>query len=211
MTGEFAGEGSLSDLPWASVFDPAANARALSAIQAEGFRAASRIVDRFARLSRPDGDTAAPAEPAPGSPDLEALTRAWWSMAGQLLLGGDRSRATELDLCSPAAQRSVALESPIPGRAETVVWLHNRTDRDFGRIRLRCSDLLARDGSQIGSRHVVLDPETVAMPPRCSRGIAVALEVTAAARPGVYRGTMLVDADDNLWLPVTLGLRAPRS
>ena len=42
-------DGTIDDLPWASVFDPAANARALSAIQAEGFRAASRIVDRFAR------------------------------------------------------------------------------------------------------------------------------------------------------------------
>lgn len=211
MTGDFAGEGSLNDLPWASIFDPAANARALSAIQAEGFRAASRIVDRFARLSRADGDTATPADQAPGVPDFEQLTRAWWSMTGQLLLGGDRARATELDLSSPAGERGVALESPIPGRAETVVWLHNRTDKDFGRIRLRCSDLLARDGSEIASRHVVLDPETAEMPPRCSRGIAVSLEVTAGARPGVYRGTLLVDADDSLWLPVTLSLRVPRS
>ena len=30
-------DGSNANLPWASVFDPAANARALSAIQAEGF------------------------------------------------------------------------------------------------------------------------------------------------------------------------------
>src|ERR1700722_16222736 len=45
----FRDDGTIDDLPWASVFDPAANARALSAIQAEGFRAASRIVDRFVR------------------------------------------------------------------------------------------------------------------------------------------------------------------
>ena len=36
-----------NDLPWASVFDSAANMRALSAIQADGFRAASELVDRF--------------------------------------------------------------------------------------------------------------------------------------------------------------------
>src|SRR3984957_4436147 len=45
----FRDDGTIDDLPWASVFDPAANARALSAIQAEGFRAASRIVDQFVR------------------------------------------------------------------------------------------------------------------------------------------------------------------
>ena len=44
-------DGSIADLPWASVFDPAANARALSAIQARGFRAASEVVDRFVRIT----------------------------------------------------------------------------------------------------------------------------------------------------------------
>lgn len=100
---------------------------------------------------------------------------------------------------------------PIPGGAETVVWLHNRTDKSFGRIRLRCSDLLAGDGSVIGSRSVVLDPETVEIFPRCSRGIAVGLEVTSAARPGVYRGIVVIDGDDRLWLPVAITLRAPTS
>jgi hypothetical protein len=55
-------DGTIDDLPWASVFDPAANARALSAIQAEGFRAASRIVDRFAKAvgSAGNGQSGAP-------------------------------------------------------------------------------------------------------------------------------------------------------
>ena len=50
----FNDDGTIDDLPWASVFDPAANARALSAIQAEGFRAASRIVNRFVRAVGPN-------------------------------------------------------------------------------------------------------------------------------------------------------------
>lgn len=207
MTRTFGDEGSLGDLPWASVFDPAANARALSAIQAEGFRAASQIVDRFVRLASPDGE-AATTEPPRGAPDLEQLTRAWWSVAGQFLLGG-RARDVELDLSSPGGQQGVALESAIPGRAETVVWVHNRTDHDFGRIQLRCSDLLARSGALISARELTLDPSMVEMPPRCSRGIAVALQVSDSTPPGVYRGTMLVDADDNLWLPVVLTVRAP--
>ena len=52
----FNDDGTIDDLPWASVFDPAANARALSAIQAEGFRAASRIVDRFVRAVESNSD-----------------------------------------------------------------------------------------------------------------------------------------------------------
>ena len=36
-----------NELPWASVFDSTANMRALTAIQAEGLRAASKLVDRF--------------------------------------------------------------------------------------------------------------------------------------------------------------------
>ena len=48
MAGRTTGDdGSIADLPWASVFDPEANARALSAIQARGFRAATEVVDRF--------------------------------------------------------------------------------------------------------------------------------------------------------------------
>ncbi|BBY44194.1 hypothetical protein [Mycolicibacterium celeriflavum] len=211
MTREFGDEGALGDLPWASVFDPAANARALSAIQAEGFRAASQIVDRFVRLARPDGESATTADAVPGAPDLERLSRAWWSVAGQLLLGNGSAREVELDLSSPGGQQGVVLAAPIPGRAETVVWLHNRTEKDYGRIRLRCSDLLARDGSVIGSGEVALNPHVVEMPAKCSRGIDVALEVSEASQPGVYRGTMLVDADDNLWLPVALTLRAPQS
>ena len=49
--------GQRHDVPWASVFDPAANLRALTTIQAEGFRAASEIVDRVVRWPR-SGPTA---------------------------------------------------------------------------------------------------------------------------------------------------------
>src|ERR1700739_63056 len=65
------GDGNINELPWASVFDPAANARALSAIHAEGFRAASELVDRFvpiaatavARNGRSGGRSAPSAAP----------------------------------------------------------------------------------------------------------------------------------------------------
>lgn len=208
MSESIDGDGSLNDVPWASVFDPAANVRALSAIQAEGFRAASQLVDRFVRIARADGDTPPSTPAAPALPDLEQLSRAWWTIAGQFLLSGGRSREVELDLASPGGAQGVVLDSAVSGRAETVVWLHNRTGRDFGRVRLLCSDLMARDGSVIGSAAVRLEPQEVPMPPRCSRGIAVEIGIGATAAPGVYRGTLLVDADDSLWLPVALTVRA---
>ena len=41
----------MGEAPWASVFDPEANLRAVGEVQARGFRAASEVVDRFVRLA----------------------------------------------------------------------------------------------------------------------------------------------------------------
>ncbi|RDH76014.1 hypothetical protein DVS77_23310 [Mycolicibacterium moriokaense] len=102
--------GGTSDLPWASVFDPAANARALSAIQAEGFRAASKLVDRFVGQTKTNGNvhrangersnsdgmgsvgSAAngKAESDSSNLDLEQLMKTWWLIAGQFLVGSAR-------------------------------------------------------------------------------------------------------------------------
>ena len=52
MSGKGAGdEGAISDVPWALVFDPAINVRALGEIQARGFRAAADLVDRFVKIA----------------------------------------------------------------------------------------------------------------------------------------------------------------
>src|SRR4029077_8741141 len=45
------GDGAVGEAPWASVFDPDANLRAVGEVQARGFRAASEVVDRFVRLA----------------------------------------------------------------------------------------------------------------------------------------------------------------
>ena len=108
--------GSTDDLPWASVFDPAANARALNAIQAEGFRAASQIVDRFIRIVTPeagaDGGGGTPEQLVTSAAasnvvsDLETMTRSWWSMVGRMLLqsapktDAGSEGATTLDLAN---------------------------------------------------------------------------------------------------------------
>jgi hypothetical protein len=217
--------GSTDDLPWASVFDPAANARALSAIQAEGFRAASQIVDRFIRIVTPE----AGAEGGGGTPeqvvtsaaasnvvsDLETLTRSWWSMVGRMLLqstpksgaGGDS--ATTLDLANAESTGQVDLVAVVDGSASTEVWLHNRSADDLGEIALRCSDLLSSDGHLFQAESITLEPAIVPMPARSSRGIGMNVRVAEHVRPGIYRGTLLVEGHPRLWLPVELVVSMP--
>ncbi|WP_428340382.1 hypothetical protein [Mycobacterium sp.] len=218
----FSDDGTIDDLPWASVFDPAANARALSAIQAEGFRAASRIVNRFVRAVEPhadapesDADPGSHSAAGDGVHEFERLTRAWWSMAGQFLLqslpataktGGE---SVSLDVGGPGTPRGVNFDVAIGESTSSEIWLHNRGSDDRGDVRLQASDLLGHDGSVIPAAALRIDTEVVPMPARSSRGVVVTVDVGAEVRPGVYRGTVLASGNPDLWLPVTLTVRLP--
>jgi hypothetical protein len=218
----FNDDGSIDDLPWASVFDPAANARALSAIQAEGFRAASRIVNRFVRAVEPkaeapesDADTDDRSAPGDGIQEFERLTRAWWSMAGQFLLRSlpatvkTGSEPVSLDLGGPGPPRGVNFDVAVGESASSEIWLHNRGSDDRGDVRLHASDLLSHDGSVIAAAAVRIDTEVVPMPARSSRGVVVTVDVAPEVRPGVYRGTLLASDNPDLWLPVVLTVKLP--
>jgi hypothetical protein len=228
----FNDDGTIDDLPWASVFDPAANARALSAIQAEGFRAASRIVDRFVRAveSNPDGDTAATPPNADatngngavngkgavdGIKEFERLTRAWWSMTGQFLLRSipatakTGSESVSLDVGDPGSKRGVNFDVAVGDSASCEVWLHNRGSDNRGDVRLHASDLLSHDGNVIPAGALRIDTAVVPMPARSSRGVTATIDVAADVRPGVYRGTLLATGNPDLWLPVVLTVRLP--
>lgn len=222
------GSGGSNDLPWASVFDPAANARALSAIQAEGFRAASELVDRFARIATTAGNgkgrstSSAPLTNEQraeffGATDIEPLIRSWWSMVGRFLLGAAPSSDSAagdppiLDFASPGGNGALELSATVPGVAVAEVWLHNKGPTDFGEIRVRCSDLLAHQGGVLHSAAVTFTPGAVLMPGRTSRGIDVKVEVPQDAAPGVYRGVVLVEGHQELWLPVALTVRTSAS
>jgi hypothetical protein len=224
------GDGSINDLPWASVFDPTANARALSAIQAEGFRAASELVDRFARIATTgrNGMNRSTTSAAPltndqradlfGATDIEPLIRSWSVMIGQFLLGSAprapdpvSADGASLDFSSDEAKGRLDLGATAPGAATAEVWLHNRGADDLGQVRLRCSDLLANDGCVISSSAVTLDPPVIPMPTRSSRGIDVKIEVPQGVPSGVYRGTLLVECHPELWLPVVTTVRSSGS
>ncbi len=225
-------DGTIDDLPWASVFDPAANARALSAIQAEGFRAASRIVDRFVRAvelnsggeaAEPPSDTQVTNGNAPlngngavdGIKEFERLTRAWWSMTGQFLLRSIPATAktdgesVSLDSSDPGTKRGVNFDVAVGDSASCEVWLHNRGSDDRGEVRLHASDLLSHDGNVIAAARLRIETAVVPMPARSSRGIIVTVEVASDVRPGVYRGTLLATGNPDLWLPVVLTVRLP--
>lgn len=213
----FGDDGALADMPWASVFSPTANARALNAIQAEGFRAASQLVDRFVRAVGPadpqsgNGNSAPEAVGAHG--DLERLTRAWWSMFGQLLLaaapGAQQTPfgAGALTFGHTAAG-SVMLEATGPGWVSTEVWLHNNTQTDLGEVTLHCSELIAHTGHRIAAAATQCGPDAVPVPARSSRGVPLQVHVAPFDPPGIYRGTLLVAGHPELWLSVALTVRA---
>ncbi|OBF16147.1 hypothetical protein [Mycobacterium sp. ACS4331] len=216
-------DGSIADLPWGAVFDPVVNARALSAVQARGFRAAREVVDRFITMAT---DLDSPArEPeseseqartcadssAQGGIDIERALGTWQSMIGQLVNSVKdtvtppaASGPAMFDLRTSDAAGQVVLNADGPGAVSTEVWLHNGGPEDMGKVRLRCGDLLAHDGAVIESDCVRFEPDVVAMPARSSRGIIVEVDVTDDHAPGSYRGTLLADGQPDVWLPVLL-------
>ncbi len=226
------GAASSGDLPWASVFDPAANVRALTAIQAEGLRAATGLVDRFIRIaatglngmeggareSRPEGKAANVEQDRRadlfGAPDVEPLLRSWLSMVGQLLPGTlpDKSSGAEgaaLDFSGSVASGRIELSAAPGGAATAEVWLHNLGRSDLGPVRLRCADLLAPDGATVPAGAVRIHPAAVPMPARSSRGVELTVQLDATVAPGWYRGTLLAQGYPQLWLPVGLRVCEP--
>jgi hypothetical protein len=214
--------GSISDLPWATVFDPVANARALSAIQARGFAAATKLVDRFVQIAETSANAVGPTAATStnghsgdkvAGTDVDLMLTTWWSMFGRLLrsipgataLRGD---GATFDLADESANGSVQLNADGPGRHVGEVWLHNRGPDDIESVRLRCSDLLAHDGAKVGTDAVRLAPEKFALPGRSSRGVALEVDVTPDIAVGRYRGMLLAEGYPDLWLPVTLTLRS---
>ncbi|CAN5783823.1 hypothetical protein BH10ACT9_BH10ACT9_46370 [soil metagenome] len=218
------GVGNASDVPWASVFDPAVNVRALGEIQARGFRAATELVDKFVRMAdRMAGDSARDISDADhpvsekdssttasgASPDLEKLIGTWQGMVGQWA-GSVSAGATPaperatVDLVSAEAAGQVVLTANQPGAVSGEVWLHNGGGVDLGKVRLRCSHLMSHDGTVVSDELIRFEPDSVPMPARCSRGVTIQIDVADDVPAGRYRGTLLADGYADVWLPLTL-------
>jgi hypothetical protein len=214
-----ADEGSIADIPWASVFDPDHNVRALNAIQARGFRAATDVIERLLNFVDTDGDvtsTHSPSgdeqdDPEPTTSPVEQAVTAWQSVLGQLVetLRGGAPRpdgTVKLDLRQQNSRELVYLEAAPGARGSTEVWLHNGGPGDLGDVSLRCSDLLAHDGGLLPADAVRVDPPTVSMPDRCSRGVTIGIDVPGNVEPGRYRGTLLADGHPDVWMPVEVNV-----
>jgi hypothetical protein len=220
-------DGTISDIPWASVFDPAVNVRALGEIQARGFRAASEVVDRFVRLgTRKAADKEQPvtrseakeSETDDGSamPDVDQVLGAWQKLIGQVAgslrgAAAPHGKVATFDLLNASASGHVLLETAEPGALSTEVWLHNGGPHDLGKVRLRCSDLLAHDGALIAAEMVRFEPDIVPMVARSSRGVTMEVDVGHDIGSGCYRGTLLADGHPDVWLPVVLNVLSPAS
>lgn len=211
-------DASIADLPWAAVFDPAANVRALSAIQARGFRAATEVVDKFVRMAAggfvgPGTSGAADGKgPESGYPEAGEMFASWQTMLAQLgktVVSAAAGGEAGLDLANSSASGEVQLDVSGPGVAVAEVWLHNRGSSEMGTLRLRTGDLLTHDGLVFPSRLLSFEPAAVEMPARCSRGILLKAEVSSEHATGRYRGTILVDGHDNAWLPLVMHIVAP--
>lgn len=220
------GESASNDLPWASVFDPAANVRALSAIQADGFRAASELVERFVRMASAGftgTDPSAVSESRDadgqrsdlfGATGLEPLVTSWWAMFDQFLrAGASRSdeatspAAATLDLSTGQTTGRLSWEATQGSAATAEVWLHNGRVDDLGEVRLRCSDLLSHNGIVISAQKMRFEPDVVTLAARTSRGVLAAIEIDGDIPPGSYHGTLLVDGHPGIWLAVELVVR----
>lgn len=222
--------GNFADLFFASILDPEANVRRLTAIQAEGFRAASELVDRFVRKATPTSNGTDYSRKPPVNPTqegdnggntegavIEPLLRSWLSITDQFLRGSTQAAGEKpegparLDLEKPESQGALDLESGSPGVARGEVWLHNRGLGNLGDVRLRCSELLAHDGHVISSAAIEFDPELVPMPGRSSRGVSVKILVDQEAPPARYCGTLLAEGFPDLAIPVVVTVRPPVS
>ncbi|MDT5368558.1 MAG: hypothetical protein QOC62_2989 [Mycobacterium sp.] len=221
MVSRDLGDGGIGEAPWASVFDPDANLRAVGEIQARGFRAASEVVDRFIRLagntggakaglssSEPEQTGNKQARESMGR-DVDRLVSSWESLMGQLvqsLRGSPAPGFPTLDLTITDAHGVLSLQAVPGGRACSEVWLHNGGPKDLGEVKLRCSDLLRHDGGVVAAHSVRFEPDVVAMPARSSRGVCVEVDVAEDLPAGAYRGTLLAHDHPDVWLPVLLNV-----
>ncbi len=217
--------GTGNGLPWASVFDSAANMRALTAIQAEGLRAASTLVDRFITAASDSvntfggavGSRSALSEDQRadlwGATDIEPLLASWWKMVDQFGRGfaaGNREpQATcdvppTLDITAGSPTGRIAIGVTAGESATAEIWLENRGVDDAGEIRLRIGTLESDGGSVIPAVDVDLRPAAVAMPARSGRGVL--LQIHVRVPPGVYRGVLFTQGHPDLWLPIELAV-----
>ncbi len=214
-------DGNIVEIPWATVFDPAVNVRALTAIQARGFRAASEVIGRFVRPTDSPGASEAQRRNDPDtaphgseqSPELTSLFAMWEPLVERFLQSVRPNPAAglvpmgngiTLGMADGNAVATISIEITSSRPAGAEVWVHNGSTDDVGEIVLRCSDLHSHDREVVPAEDIHFAPQSIEMPARCSRGITMEIRVEDGTPAGEYRGTVVVDGYPGVSLPVVL-------
>jgi hypothetical protein len=213
-----------SSVPWASLFDPIANARAVAEIQAQALRAAGDLVERV--TGRVDGASTPPVaspaagdgDDAPAGGDGSALIETWIALLqraaeafGQAF-NTDRNEGArvEIDLDTDSQTNRLLLEvddSGVVTSGSRELWLHNGTTTAIGPLQFHTGELRSADG-EILAATVAYDPQSVdSLPARSSRGIGVSIEKDGELASGTYRGLIQIAGAQQVWLTLEVVVR----
>jgi hypothetical protein len=216
--------GDSSGVPWASLFDPIANARAVAEIQAQALRAAGDLVERV--TGRVDGTSTPPVasptagggDDAPSGGDAAALIETWIGLLqraseafGQAF-NADRNEGArvEIDLGADSQTNLLLLEVDDSGgvmSGSRELWLHNGTTTAIGPLQFHTGELRSADG-EILAATVAYDPHSVeSLPARSSRGIGVSIEKDGELASGTYRGLIQIAGAQQVWLTIEVVVR----
>jgi hypothetical protein len=222
---ERSNDGMAGGVPWASVFDPVANARALEQIQRRGLQAAGELVDRLVSVvdgardggGATNGDGMSPREGE--SPGFDLLG-VWAGLVTQTLqtmarLSVADAPSTEQPTGGPvwvdvvtgrgSGSFELAVDGDDAARASGEIWLHNASARAVGPLRLHVGELRSSEGATVRGRSVRFDPETVAeLPARSCRGVRVSVRAPGGLPPGHYRGLLLAEGAAGVAVPVEI-------
>jgi hypothetical protein len=218
-------------LPWGFVLDPAANARALGDVQRRGLQAARELVDRVLSTIDHSGEPAAdsPLDDAASSgpektPPLEDLIQGWWDLAAQVLTAmatapgtgpgpserpAPSARPITVDVTSQGTPTLWRLRAASNGElaAPTELWLRNPSSLPVGPLRLSVGNLLASDGTPLGSSCLRFDPPEVELPARSARCVVPTLAGQPLV-PGTYRGVVQAEGAPNLWVTLDIAVES---
>jgi hypothetical protein len=212
-------------LPWAFVFDPAANARVMGDVQRRGLLAAQQLVERMVPTADdaadfPSGESGGEAEGAsPARVDpLADLIRAWGELATKVMAGlvgegepgppgpaSPGSATITLDVLDQPGSSHLRLDTDPRGQLRTPceIWLRNSSAQALGSIRLHAEDLHTPGGDVLEAACIRFDPhEFDELPARSARGVAVTVSTGQLFIPGTYRG--IIQSEGATDLCVTL-------
>ena len=209
-----AGAGGL---PWSSLLDPVANAKALGDVQARGLRAAGELVERLVRSvdGAPETD-AAPVDDgtdaASPAGDASRLLEVWIDLLRRT--ADSFGRLTDRPASGPAERAGAAVDvgtGSATGQVRLVVspkgegpgaemWVHNGTAEDLGPVGLHAGELRSADGDRLDAEVTFAPAQLAEVAARSSRGIAVGLAAGDLLAAGTYRALVQVEGAPDLWL-----------